>query len=327
MSLNTIVVNGIPINVSAEVVLKLLSQNDCNAKVETPLMNDYAVFWFEKFKKPKLRPKTIISYRTMFNHILPFFKNRKIGDISTIDIQNFLEDHSNYSRSTVKHMKNVLHQIFDSAIEDGYITKNPTESNRIVISDKVTERKALTLEETRHILAQIDKLEVRDKTFLMLLMYTGERKGEVRGLRWEDIDFEHNIIHVKRAISSAENQPAIVPTKSKAGVRDIPLLPELKAYLEQVRCQSGFILGGNKPLTETQYRRMFKRIDKKINLHGATAHVFRHTFLTMAATNLDPKTLQSIAGHANCTTTMNRYVHKREDQIIESGKKLAGLFD
>ena len=46
----------------------------------------------------------------------------------------------------------------------------------------------------------------------------------------------------------------------------------------------------------------------------------------MAATSIDPKTLQAIAGHANYTLTMGRYVHKRDDKIKESGKKLSNIY-
>ena len=74
------------------------------------------------------------------------------------------------------------------------------------------------------------------------------------------------------------------------------------------------------------YKRMWERIGRKIDLHGATAHVFRHTYITMAVSHVDIKTLQSIAGHADISTTMNRYAHGREDKIIEAGKNLATMY-
>lgn len=71
---------------------------------------------------------------------------------------------------------------------------------------------------------------------------------------------------------------------------------------------------------------MWERIGKKIDLHGTTAHVFRHTYITMAAAHVDIKTLQSIAGHADISTTMNRYAHGREDKIIEAGQALRTMY-
>lgn len=75
------------------------------------------------------------------------------------------------------------------------------------------------------------------------------------------------------------------------------------------------------------FKRTFQRIAKTIDLHGATRHVFRHSFLTYAQTVVtDIKTLQAIAGHADIQTTMNRYVHQQSDRIVENGKRVTDLF-
>ncbi len=328
MNTNTIVVNGVPINVDPSFLVGLLTHQGLASPIRSiPTFGEYAKQWFERFKRPKLRPKTILSYETMFKcHIMPFFKDMTIDQIRTSDIQSFFETMPELSRSTVKHMRDVLHQVFDSAIEDEYLERNPTNSTRLVLPEKVTERKALTAEEVRHILTQMSRLQGNDQLLLMLLIYTGERKGEVLGLRWEDIDFENDLIHVRRSVVNIRNEPTVGEPKTKVGVRDVPLLPELRAFLEACPNHMGYLLGGEKPFTESAYRRTYERISKRIDLHGATAHVFRHTFLTMAASSLDPKTLQAIAGHASCDITMNRYVHKRNDKVLESRQKLEGMF-
>ena len=74
------------------------------------------------------------------------------------------------------------------------------------------------------------------------------------------------------------------------------------------------------------YKRGWERICRTINMHGATAHVLRHTYITMAAAHVDIKTLQTIAGHADISTTMNRYAHGREDKIIEAGGLLRNMY-
>jgi len=68
-------------------------------------------------------------------------------------------------------------------------------------------------------------------------------------------------------------------------------------------------------------------IEATIDLHGAKAHIFRHSYLTYAASlGIDLKTFQSIAGHVDIQTTMNRHVHKQIDKIIETGNRLQALF-
>ena len=326
MTQNVITINGVPVHVDADIIASILLGAQ---KKESPLMADYVRDWYEHYKKPTLRPKTVIQYEWMLNcHIIPFFKDMKVGDVMTPDIQKFFDTMPNASRSTVKHMKDVLHQVFASAIEDGYAVKNPTESKRLVLPKKVKEREALTPEQLQKITFQMCRLKEPDKLLLMLLLYTGARRGEVLGLRWEDVDFEERIIHIRRAVVHVKNRPFVGETKTHNGLREVPLLPQLHDFLLQYNPKEGYIIGGKKePITETAYRRMWERIDNKVELYGATAHVFRHTFLTMAAPLIDPKTLQAIAGHANYTLTMSRYVHKREDKIRESTDKLSDLYE
>ena len=90
--------------------------------------------------------------------------------------------------------------------------------------------------------------------------------------------------------------------------------------------KSVYIIGGDRPITEQAYQRTWERINRTINMHGATAHIFRHTFATIAAPFLDIKTLQSIMGHADIETTLDRYTHAQEQRICAAGQLLTGKF-
>ena len=158
-------------------------------------------------------------------------------------------------------------------------------------------------------LRQLPTLNETDRLFLLLPIYTGMRRSEMLGLRWTDVDFRLKQIRVQRGVTFAGNQPVIGPPKSKAGYRFIPLLPELDAALRAYEHEGEYIIGGDRPITEQAYQRTWERINRTINLHGATAHVFRHTFATIAAPYLDIKTLQTIMGHADIETTLDRYTH------------------
>lgn len=107
----------------------------------------------------------------------------------------------------------------------------------------------------------------------------------------------------------------------------MPLNNMLMTHLEPIQ-QEGFIIGDTEPITRMSYRRRMDRIESTIDLHGATAHIFRHSYLTYAASlGTDLKTLQSIAGHADIQTTMNRYVHTQTTNIVEAGNRLQALFE
>lgn len=161
---------------------------------------------------------------------------------------------------------------------------------------------------------------------MALMMLTGTRRGEALGLRWEDIDLSAGLIHIQRNITYAQNQPFIGTPKTAKGERDVPINSMLLTHLEPIQ-KEGFIIGDTEPISRMLYRRRMERIEATIDLHGATAHIFRHSYLTYAASlGTGLKTLQSIAGHADIHTTMNRYVHKQTDKIIETGNRLQALF-
>ena len=66
---------------------------------------------------------------------------------------------------------------------------------------------------------------------------------------------------------------------------------------------------------------------QRIDLCGATPHVFRHTYITLAASSgMDVKTLQSIAGHSDIKMTLDRYAHERENNIISAGSLIGDVF-
>lgn len=297
-------------------------------KKEAPLFKECAWRWLRVYKLPKVKPNTAYNYRhDMENHVLPAFGDKRIDEITPSDIQGFLNSKRNKAKSTVHHIWLILHGTFSTALWDGYIDRDPTEdAKRYSMSRTKVTREALSAEHIADIISHLDELSGNDKVLLAVLIFTGMRRSEALGLRWEDIDFKRNLIHVQRAVTFKFNQPVVGTTKSNAGVRMVPLDAKLKAILEPLRQLRGYVIGQDEPLTETAYKRTWERIGKKIDLHGATAHVFRHTYITMAASHVDIKTLQTIAGHSDISTTMNRYAHGREDKIIAAGEALKTMY-
>ncbi len=293
---------------------------------------EYTQSWYTTYKEPKLKPTTASGYLSTFeHHLFPAWGIKPINQITTGDIQAFLNERSNLAEKTLKEMLVLIRAIFRSAKEDKLILENPAESTRITIpSSKKTERKALTLEELTDIIRSLGKLEDDDRRLMSLLIFTGMRRGEVLGLRWEDIDAETGWIHVVRnAVYPGGKNDAVVGTpKTEKGKRSIPLDPVLWELL-QPAMTSGYVIGGDTPITKMVYVRTMERIERTIDMHGATAHVFRHSYATMLnATGASPKTIQQIIGHADISTTMNRYVHGVKEQEVEAvmnvSRKLAG---
>ena len=294
-----------------------------------PTFEEYTRQWFDTYKAPNLKPTTCKGYRSnLARHIYPFFGKMRLDEITTDDIQRFLNEKEPLARNTVHTMLVLLGEALHSAYEDKLIPTDPSMSKRLTITSKgKKERSALTPEQLKDIIHSLSSTltDTDERRLLALFIFTGMRRGEVLGLRWEDIDFTKKLIHVERSVTYAHNQPEITSTKTRSGKRVIPLDDRLVEFLRPLQ-SSGYILGGDAPITNMVFRRLFNSISRKINLYGATPHVFRHSYITtLAKANIDLKTIQRISGHANITTTLNIYAHSREEDIRAAGAKVGKL--
>ena len=295
----------------------------------TPYFASYLEMWWKLYKVPKLRHTTRTSYRNAIDlRILPFFKGMRLEDISTNTIQAFYNKHEGMAHSSIHQMSVILHQVFDLAVEDGHMKFNPTESKRLFMKGTKQKREALRDCDVKEIMDKLSLLEAKDRIPLAILLYTGVRRGEALGLRWENLDWKKGVIHIEQAVTFLNNQPVLGETKSDAGIRTVPFDERLMDVLRPYRQISGFIVGdGITPMTERTFTRMWQRIGRTIDLHGATPHTFRHTYITLAASSgIDVKTLQSIAGHSDIKMTMDRYAHKRDEKIVEAGARIRDVF-
>ena len=293
-------------------------------KPETPqkqeetkvIFREYAEKWLTR--KRKIKNNSLARYRrTLAERIYPCVGDMYLTEIGVDEVQAMLDRYSYLSEKTLKEALGLLSQIMKYATDDGLIKKNPCTSHDLEIpSDKKTEREALPLDQYKDILTNFQKLNINDRRYMGLIMYTGMRRGEALGVRWEDIDLEKNVIHIRRnVVHPQQNAPEVTTPKTKAGRRDIPIDENLLVMLTPTQ-EHGYIIGGDNPITLSGYRAMWKRINKTVNLYGATAHVLRHSYLTYAVgETTDYKTVQGISGHADMGTLLNRYAHPQEAKV------------
>lgn len=293
-----------------------------------PTFKEYTERSFMLYKKGKLKPKTLRGYNVYLKcHLYPMWGDTPVDQITADAVQAFLNEKADHSKKSLQQMLNLLKQILSYAVDDKLIESNPAASKRIYIpSTKMTERKGLAIEELRDVINHLDALRGFDRRFMALTALTGLRRGEVLGLRWEDIDLSNNVIHVVRNVTHTSNRPIIGTPKTDKGTRDVPIINGLLNYLSPMQI-SGYIVAHDstpdEPLTMSAYKHMWDRIKKTINVYGITPHGFRHTLATqLFESGADIKTVQSVVGHADVSTTMNTYVHASDSRKQEYMEKL-----
>jgi integrase len=294
-----------------------------------PTFENYTEEWFRVYKAERIKRTTAGGYRSVIEgHFYPVWKDTPVDQIATKDIQVFLNKRKHLAEKSLKEMLTLLNSILESARIDGHIEKNPASDKRLVIpSTKKTKREALSLDAIKDIICSLHRLEERDRRYMALLLFTGMRRGEILGLRWSDLDIQKNVIHVERNVTFPRgcNNPEIGTTKTESGVRDIPIVEGLYTFLRPLS-GFGYIIGDINPITLCAHRRMMERINRTIDLHGATPHVFRHSFATLLNdTGTDIKTIEAIIGDADIQTTANRYIHARAEKKQEAIRKVGNL--
>jgi len=278
----------------------------------------YAQRWFEIFSKPNIELVTAQTYeRQLKRHIYPAFAGMCIEDIAPSDVQRMFNSITGAKETKIK-VKNVLNMIFEQAIEEDIILKNPLRSRSIRITGSAsTPTQPYTVEQMRFLVGNISKLtNPIDKAYLALHALHPLRLEEVLGLKGEDVDKAQKLLYIRRAVTHpTRNLPQIKDTKTQASKRTLDLVEQIIPYLPNTPADA-FILGGKDPLSYTQVRRMCERIRRETEFDEPISPIrFRTTVLTdLYNTTKDIKQAQAAAGHTTAAMTLKHYVKGRHER-------------
>lgn len=312
---------------------------------------------FESFMDTRsdLKETTRCNYIHLYDkHVRDSIGKRKLSAISYSDVYNFYAELSRVKGlkiSTIQSINSILWQLFDIAERDGLIRKNPSNGAMATLSKRLKEdqekRNALTIEQQNALLDYVYSNEKyrRYGVLFTVLLGTGMRIGEALGLTWSNVDFKKNTIRVDHTLVYKDTESGgykyrISDTKTKAGIRTIPMFSEVhKALLQARKLQmktrassftvdgySGFIFlnTAGKVYTPTFIYDVIQNIVYDFNqdefilaskekrppnyMPKISAHIFRHTFCTRLCENEhNLKIIQDVMGHKNIRTTMDVY--------------------
>lgn len=259
--------------------------------------------------------------------------DKPIEEWTKIDIQTYLDNRAKagISHKTIADEKRVIKQIFQYAADKRYIERDLIDFKSVKnLGKKKKTRKAATVKQHADILANIDSIaDPILKLCVAIVAYTGMRPEELRGLQWEDIDWNERKLYIKRAITYPGPSRHYLegPPKTEASEDWIPIIDGLWEYFEEYQGQNGWIVhdGTGQPFeTYNRWNKYWNQHKQYIDLYGQRVCEFRKTVISvLLAKKADPKSVQRLARHADISVTLNTYGEYDPDVFLESCNLLA----
>ncbi|WP_130870538.1 tyrosine-type recombinase/integrase [Intestinimonas massiliensis (ex Afouda et al. 2020)] len=307
-------------------------------------VGEWMEVWFEDYAKLKVRPSSHQTYRGYIdNHIRPNIGDIPLEKLTSLDLQKLykklltkgrvdrLEARGQPKGLSAKTVRNI-HQILSSALklaqEQRIILTNPAEGCAL---PKVEHRemKTLPVEQLQSFLREARESGVFELYYLELA--TGLRRGELLGLKWEDIDLDRGDLRVKRQVSRINGEVMEAPLKTKNAYRTLPLAEDTIDVLKEQREKVGsspwvFPSPNGGPISPDSVLHMLHRVLKRAGLPRVRFHDLRHTFATLALQNgVDIKTVSGMLGHFSAEFTLDTYAHVTGAAQRQAAGKMAAV--
>lgn len=312
------------------------------------LVKDYLDEYLETYVKPLSSPATVKDYRTMIeSYIKPTFGDIKLQDLTNMRIQQVYNSWKRKSpkggnplrTTTILHINRVLKASLNVAIDIGYIKENPARKIRV---GKDNETKEMDVYTTEEILKLQQAVKGTDMQLPVALLIDGVmRRGELLGLRYDDIDFEKKTIHIQHAWVEGDigEQPELKDCKSTCSNRKIvvsdytiQLLKKAKLVYMQNRMKYGnefrddkFVIckeNGEPYLPKSMTHKWSKTL-KRYNLRHIKLHGMRHSAISyLLSEGIPLHIVQQRAGHKDPKITLETYSHVAKDKQSIVAEKL-----
>ncbi len=288
--------------------------------------------WFENYAKNALRSTTYERMLQLTHRIYPAIGHLRIDKINARLLQGFVNSLAKEGANektgkplapkTIRHNLSFISDVFSYAVRMDLVPDNPCRKVTIP-KGEVKEKQIYTQEELAVLLDKMQGEPLKYKVFFYLIAYSGFRRSEMLGLEWKDIDFEHNIISIKRTSNyTAERGIYTDTTKTKRSQRTLkiaqPIMDMLREY-KMEQDEEAFRLGdkwietdrlftkwnGAEMNNQTPYG-WLKEFCEKNELPFYGLHSFRHFAASaLISAGLDVVTVSGALGHANSGTTVN----------------------
>ncbi|HHV58261.1 MAG TPA: site-specific integrase [Firmicutes bacterium] len=304
--------------------------------------------WLTEYAKPHIRPTTYADYESLIRvHLKPALENILLKDLRPEHLQKLYNDKTatGLSPRRVRLIHTVAHAALKQAVRNQLVARNVAEATTLPRQPK-REIHVLSQEEQEKFLAVLD--QDRLGVAFLVDLWTGLRRGELLGLKWQDIDLKKGVLRVKRSlvrvpIKKGETELRFQEPKTESGRRSIPLPPSIVSALKAHRKEQAkeklimgqeyqdnalvFCRSDGRPLDPSYFTYRFHQLLKKAGVNDTNFHALRHTFATrMLELGESAKVAQEILGHSNISMTLDTYSHVLPELKDAAAQKLEELY-
>jgi integrase len=315
----------------------------------------YATNWLDA-KRPELEISTAERYlAALDHHILPQLGDIFVGKLSREDVKrwrNALAEHGNrrtgggLSAPAINVHLRVLRTVLADAVRDGRITRNVASDVPPLPETKRTEATSnrLRADELERVIAHLRANEPAWYAYFLTASLTGARFGEVSALRWDDVDHEHGLIQIRRAVKKGRDPKTgewirrIGSTKT-GEEREVAMPPELSAVLRELRRRmvedqapglaSGYCFPSPRAgelLWSSVAGKVIRRALKAAEVHRrVTVHGLRRTFTNLVSQSARPEVVRSLTGHSDEEMRQHYTFAEREEKQAAAAGLVASI--
>jgi integrase len=304
-----------------------------NPSAGTILLRDYATTWLTQ---RSLRPRTRELYEGLLRrHNLPTLGDLCLNQVTSLRIRSWHADRVSAAASgasTLSKCYRLLHAIYQTAVEDDLVVKNPCILRGASV-ERPAERPTATVAQVFEL---ADAIEESLGATVLLATFTGLRLGELRALRRNRIDLLHRKVMVVEQLQQLKDGTMVVgPPKSDAGLRTVAIpkaiVPDLERHLARFGSSDpdGLVFVGTsgQPVRLATFYTSWHKATRAVGLVGFHFHDLRHTGNTIAAaTGASTKELMSRMGHASPRAALI-YQHATQDRDAEIAASLSAVIE
>lgn len=316
---------------------------------------EFAEKWLNDFARVNLKKTTFQRMKNTTIRVYAAFGHLRVDSITRGQIQAFVDDMAKngknmktgkpLSRKSIVHHLNFLSDVFNYALRFDMIDSNPC-NHIFVPKGEKKEKEIYTVEEMKQLFKLVNQYApLKYKAFLTLAVYSGFRNGELMGLEWKDVDWENNVISVRRTSNYTVTDGNYTDTpKTKSSIRSLKLPQQVFDVLSELResqlknkenlgtkwidSDRLFVTEIGKPLHRGSPYKWQREFTERHGMRFCDIHSLRHFNATVLINaGVDTATVSSALGHSNISTTTNIYFHAIREAQARTGEAIAAVLD